>query len=156
MTPAQFGKSLRQEGFTASPLQPRGSGQRFTRPRGGALQHVARDSVRGSAWRLFLAVGDVPTIWPTVDPAGGPSPAWVEAESPWFHYFTDLDPADPLDAQCDSRQAALAKCWAWLTTAGFEWLEDPSARTPKEWRELHNILVRPRVERGAAPDRGGR
>lgn len=32
---------------------------------------------------------------------------WVEAESPWFEYFTDLDPSDPLDAQFDSRQAAL-------------------------------------------------
>jgi hypothetical protein len=145
MTPKLFGKLLQQEGFTACPIQPRGLGQRFTRGRGGRLQHVFRDSVRGSAWRLSLAVGEVPANWPVLDLAWETHATWVEAESPWFNYFTDLDPTDPLDAQSDSREAALEKCWSWLTTVGFEWLEDPSARTPKEWRQRHNILVRGRV-----------
>jgi hypothetical protein len=145
MTPKLFVKALREEGFTACPLQPGGSGQRFSRERSGGVQHVARDSVRGSAWRLFLAVGEVPACWPVADVGDELSGCWVEAESPWFHYFTDLDPTDSLDAQCDSREAALEKCWAWLTTAGFEWLQDPSARTPKEWRERYNILVKTRA-----------
>jgi len=142
MTPKLFAKFLQQEGFAPFPVLPRGSGQRFSRERSGRTQHVARDSVRGSAWRLLLAVGDVPACWPVAALASEVSATWMEAESPWFSYFTGLDLADPLDAQCDSREAALEKCWAWLSTAGFEWLEDPSIKGPKEWRERYGILVK--------------
>jgi hypothetical protein len=140
MTPAIFKKRLFEHDFTFSQA-PHGAG-RFTRVVGGTKQHVARDNVRGSAWRLYLAVGEVPEIWPAMDVSAREAQPWMQAESPWFHYFTDLEPSDPLEAQCDSREAALEKCFTWLITAGFEWLDDPAAKTLEEWRMSYNILVR--------------
>jgi hypothetical protein len=142
MTPSLFKKRLRDHGF-AYEHNPHGGC--FTRVVSGTKQHVARDSVRGSAWRLYLAVGDVPIVWPAQDVKAREEPKCVEAESPWFTYFTDLDPADPLDAQCDSREVALDKCFDWLTAKGFEWLRDPYEKTADEWRTTHNILIRKRA-----------
>jgi hypothetical protein len=144
MTPAIFKKRLREHNFTFS-QETHGLG-RFTRVVGDTKQHVARDNVRGSAWRLYLAVGEVPEIWPAMNILPPEAQPWIQAESPWFQYFTDLDPSDPLDAQCESREAALEKCFTWLITVGFEWLDDPAAKTLEEWRKGYNILVRnPRV-----------
>jgi hypothetical protein len=140
MTPSVFKKRLSDHGF-AFERDPQGG--RFMRVASGVKQYVARDSVRGSAWRLYLAVGDVPTFWPGSDPKAKGVRSWFEVESPWFDYFTDLDPADPLDAQCDSKEVALEKCFNWLTTIGFEWLNGPEAKSPDEWREGYDILQRP-------------
>jgi hypothetical protein len=139
MTPSLFKKRLRDHGFEHE-QDPHGG--RFTRVVSGVKQHVARDSVRGSAWRLHLAVGNVPIVWPALDISASEESTWFEAESPWFSYFTDLDPSDPLDAQCDSREVALEKCFGWLTKTGFDWLNEPGARTPDEWRKIYNILVK--------------
>jgi hypothetical protein len=84
------------EGFTSNAAC-------FTRRIGQSMQHVARDSIRGSAWRLFLAVGDVPIQWPVVSAHEEQRRTWAEAESPWFNYFTDLDPNDASDAKVDDR-----------------------------------------------------
>ena len=70
---------------------------------------------------------------------------WDEAESPWFDYFPDLDPFDPLDAQCDSREVALEKCFDWLITVGFQWMNEPGAKSADDWRKTHNILVRKHI-----------
>lgn len=142
MTPSLFKKRLGDHGFA---FERDSHGGRFTRLASGVKQYVARDSVRVSAWRLYLAVGDVPAYWPAFDPKAKQVMSWVEAESPWFEYSTDLDPSDPLDAQCDSREVALEKCFTWLTTSGFEWLNAPESRTPDEWRTTYNILQCNRV-----------
>lgn len=114
----------------------------FNRTLGPRVQHVARDCVRGGAWRLFLAVGNVPSKWPLVSAAEEQSRDWLEAESPWFNYFTDLDPDDPSDEQLDDKGEALSKCLEWLLSIGIQWLDDPSARSPDFWRANHNILVK--------------
>ena len=139
MTPSVFKKRLSEHGFAFERDPP---GGRFLRVVSGVKQYIARDSVRGSAWRLYLAVGNVPSFWPAADPNEKGTPSWIEAESPWFYYFTDLDPTDPLDAQCDSREVALEKCFDWLTTRGFEWLNCPEAKSPEAWRIEYQILQR--------------
>ena len=144
MTNSLFKKRLSEHGF-AYERDPHGG--RFMRVASGVKQYVARESVRGGAWRLWLAVGDVPGYWPASDPNANPVALWVEAESPWFDYFTDLDPSDPLAAQLDSREVALEKCFTWLTTIGFEWLNAPESRTSDEWRKSYHILVTPSQRR---------
>src|SRR5262245_29048335 len=114
MTRSEFKKCLCAHGFVFSHNPT--CGDRFTRVDQGNKQHVSRDSVRGSAWRLFLAVGEVPEIWPAVEVPRVPSAIWIDAESPWFNYCADLDPSDPLDAQLDNRAVALEKCFVWLIT----------------------------------------
>jgi hypothetical protein len=138
MKPTAFKKQLCAHGFSFQ--HDPSYGDRFTRDVRGKKQHVSRDSVRGSAWRLLLAVGDVPLVWPAWDPRKDKSDSWIEAESPWFRYATDLDPSDSLDAQIDNRESALQKCFNWLITVGFEWLDGPHARSRDEWRSMHNIL----------------
>jgi hypothetical protein len=141
MTPANFKKRLCEHGFVFM----RGKFEnRFTRETNGVQQHVARDSVRGMAWRIFMAVGTAPEIWPTVDVKAKIEDSFAEAESPRFAYFTDLDPTDPLDAQCDNREVALANCFEWLTTHGFLWLGNPNAKSIDEWRVVHGIRVKPK------------
>jgi hypothetical protein len=151
MTPSSFKKRLCEHGFAF--VRNATFGDRFTRGQDDVKQHVARDTVRGGGWRLFLAVGDVPEVWPTSDLSGEARNVWVEAESPWFNYFTDLDPSDPEDAQFDTREAALDKCFDWLTTIGFEWLTDPWARSLEDWRKTYNILIKRQAEQGAQADR---
>lgn len=137
MTPTLFKKKLHDHGFE---FIKSASSNRFTRSINGTQQHVSRESVRGSAWRLYLAVGAIPEAWPVVDLRA--EQTWIAAESPWFHYLTGLDPTDPLDAQCDNREVALEKCFQWLITIGFEWLNNPGAKSEAEWRKANNILVR--------------
>jgi hypothetical protein len=143
MTANAFNKKLRELGFA-----PSGNGvhgHHYARVVEGRNQHISRDNVRGSAWRLFLAEGEVPEYWPAVSFNSPSVVAHVWAESPWFKYDTELDPNDPLDAQCDSREVALEKCFSWFAHIGLEWLANPAAKTPKEWREQHNILVEDQV-----------
>ena len=117
-------------------------GPRFSIEHGGVTRFVARSSVRGSAWRLHMAAGDVPSDWPTYEL--NPTTSWIEAESPWFEYFTDLDPNDPEDAQFDSRESALQKCHDWFFDIGVQWLLTPETLPDDEWRTAHNILVKRR------------
>lgn len=137
MTPTLFKKKLYDHGFD---FIKSASSNCFTRSINGIQQHVSRDSVRGGAWRLFLAVGNVPEGWPVIDVHAVQT--WVAAESPWFNYLTDLDPTNPLDTQCDNREVALEKCFQWLITIGFEWLNNPGAKSEDDWRKANNILVR--------------
>lgn len=139
MTPKFFTKKLADIGFT---LQKLDGGNRYIRQIGSSGQYIARDSVRGSAWRLFLAISPIPEAWPVCPTHGQNSVPWTEAESPWFNYFTDLDPTDPLDAQCDSRESALEKSYEWLIEVGLLWLANPNAKTDDRWRIDHNILVK--------------
>jgi hypothetical protein len=145
MNSSEFKKKLGDYGFSFRNNVHLGS--RFLRTAGGVNQHVALVSVRGGSWRMFLAVGEPPESWPLESwpfKVRGEyhKQLWVEGESPWFPYFKDLDPTDPLDQQCDSQESAREKCFAWLTAIGFEWLSSPEAKSPEEWRTAHNILVR--------------
>lgn len=139
MTPSRFATALKNAGYTKETV-PRGS--RFSIERDGVTRYVARSSVRGGAWRLHMAIGDVPTDWPTYEL--NPTKTWIEAESPWFEYFTDLDPDDPEDAQFDSRESTLQKCHDWFFGIGIGWLHTPENMTDDEWRTEHNILVKRR------------
>jgi hypothetical protein len=141
MTPASFKKQLGALGFAYIQNPPFGS--RFTRSAGNLLQHVARESVRGSSWRLCLAVGDIPPVWPALE--FKPTTSWDEAESPWFTYYTDLD-ENELN-QFDTRNVALQKCYDWLVTIGFEWLNNPRARSTDDWRKACKILVMKAADR---------
>jgi hypothetical protein len=64
MTPREFSEELRAHGFDVDPENKK----RFVRLQNGITQYVARESVRGSAWRLSMAVGQIPTYWPTEVP----------------------------------------------------------------------------------------
>lgn len=138
MTPRTFSTDLRKHGFATDPINKR----RFVRRLDARDQYVARDSVRGAAWRLFLAVSPIPSDWPGTYGPTSDVDSWVDAESPWFDYFTDLDPNDPLDVQCNSREIALHKCFDWFMTIGMKWLEDPGSRDDDRWRIDYTILVR--------------
>jgi hypothetical protein len=140
MTRNTFKKRLCQLGFTytSGPF-----GSRFSRTYDGKSQFASLDNVMGGDWRLFLAVGEVPGCWPADDVSIlRENRKWVEAESPWFKYFTDLDPADPTTAQFDDRNSALQKCFDWLTTVGIEWLDGPDKKSRDDWRKEHNVLIR--------------
>lgn len=139
MTAREFTTRMATNGF--SPEKVAG-GERYCRDVAGVSQYVAKESVRGTAWRLFLAVSPVPDGWPTLSIRGVTSEPWIEAESPWFEYFTDLDPSDPLDAELDSPETALRKCYDWLLNVGSQWLNDPSAKPDQQWRIDHNIVVK--------------
>jgi hypothetical protein len=138
MTPRIFSRELRELGFVTDPVNKR----RFLRRVEASDQYIARDSVRGAAWRLFLGVSPVPSDWPGTYAPNSDIDSWMDAESPWFDYFTDLDPNDPLDAQCDSKEVALQKCFDWFARIGIKWLDDPHSREDDRWRIDYNILVR--------------
>lgn len=138
MTKRELDRALIAMGFTrqSNPI----GGTRFVRQVDGQPQYVARDNVHGGSWRLLLAVGDVPEIWPAHEV--GTRARFTEAESPWFDYFHDPDPSDPDDAQLDNSDGALAKMFGWFQTVGEQWLSNPAARTDDAWRAEHNLLVR--------------
>ena len=137
----EFQRILGESGFRVETTEHKET--RWIRGSEPDVQAVALDSVRGSAWRVLMARGAVPAIWPVATSAGRDG-AWLDAESPWFDYFTDLDPEDPDDARFDSKEQALAKCVAWLSKVGLEWLANPEARSSIEWRQLHGIVPRAR------------
>jgi hypothetical protein len=140
MTSSEFKKKLRDHGFLFRNNVRLGS--RFLRAVGNVNQHIALVSVRGCSWRLFLAVGEPPERWPFKVWGEQHDQPWIEGESPWFPYSNDLDGNESLDQQCDTREAAREKCFAWLTAIGFEWLGNPEAKSPDEWRTAYDILVR--------------
>jgi hypothetical protein len=74
------------------------------------------DNVRQGDWRILLAVGMPPLDWPMISQVPSAN-SWVEAESPWFPYFADLDPADPDDAKVDTKERALQRCADWFLLA---------------------------------------
>lgn len=138
MTPATFKRHLQKLGFTLT--QNSLTLWRFQRRISGVLHSVERDSVKGSAWRLHLAIGEVPEIWP----AWGPftPQTWIQAESPWFYYHHDDDPDDPLPSELDTPQTALQKCLDWFKTIGLQWLSNPDKLSDDDWRVQHDVLVR--------------
>ena len=115
-------------------------GTRFIRQGPAGPQLVAVDNVRGSAWRVWLAVGAAPSCWPAVDGSRREG-RWREAESPWFDYVLP-DAEEPEDAGLDYKDQALAKCAVWLTSVGFLWLASPEALSETAWRKEHNLLVK--------------
>ena len=138
MTPPTFKRHLEKLGF--SQTQNTLGLWKFQRRVNGTLQSVQRDSVKGSAWRLNLAIGEVPEIWPAFAPQV--CQTWIEAESPWFHYHHDDIPDDPLPPELDTPQLALKKCLEWFKETGLLWLNNPESQTDDEWRVQHNLLVR--------------
>ncbi|HEX7708371.1 MAG TPA: hypothetical protein VF701_18055 [Thermoanaerobaculia bacterium] len=138
VTKREFDRALIAQGFSRQ-THPVG-GTRFVREVEGQKQYVARDNVHAGSWRLLLAAGDVPEVWPA-DQIGGSS-RFVEAESKWFEYFNDLDPSDPEDAQFDDSAGALRKLFGWFQTVGMQWLSNPTVMSDDMWRREHNLLVR--------------
>ena len=138
MTPREFTEELRAHGFDVDSENKK----RFLRVQNGIRQYVARESVRGSAWRLHIAVGQIPTCWPINELRSTTCKEWRDAESPWFYYYTEPDPDETLSAQCDTKDAALRKCFDWLIRTGAMWLENADARADDRWRIDYNILVR--------------
>jgi len=140
MTPREFNRELKAVGFAADAE----NSKRFVRSHNGVNQYVVRESVRGSAWRLYMAVGQIPDCWPTDEVQLTTHIRWRDAESPWFYYYTEPDPDETLNAQCDTKDAALQKCFDWLVHTGTKWLENADSRTDDRWRIDYNILVRRR------------
>lgn len=138
MTPREFNKELQKYGFVADSENEK----RFVRLVCGVKQYVARESVRGSAWRIYLAVGHIPSCWPIADFKSTALAPWSEAESPWFYYYTESDPDESLNAVCDTKEVALRKCFDWLDQTGIIWLEAPDFRPDDRWRIDYSILVR--------------
>jgi hypothetical protein len=89
-----------------------------------------------------MAVEQIPTCWPMVELRPSISAEWRDAESPWFYYYTEPDPDETLNAQCDTKEVALQKCFDWLLQTGMKWIENPDGRTDDRWRIDYNILVR--------------
>jgi hypothetical protein len=138
MTKREFDKSIIADGFLRQ-VHPVG-GTRFVREIDGQTQYVARDNVHGGAWRLLLALGDAPVVWPAEQ--GGGTSRLLEAESPWFKYFNDLDDSDPEDAQFDDSARALSKMLEWFRSVGIQWLSNPAAMSDEAWRQERRLLVR--------------
>lgn len=138
MTPREFSQELRAHGFNVDPVNKK----RFVRVQTGITQYVARESVRGSAGRLYLAIGQIPICWPTDELRSSIGTEWRDAESPWFYYYTEPDPDEMLNAQCDTKEVALRKCFDWLIRIGTKWLENPDDRADDRWRIDYNTLVR--------------
>jgi hypothetical protein len=138
MTPREFSEELRARGFYVDSENKK----RYVRVQNGITQYVARESVRGSAWRLHMAVGQIPTCWPTDEILSSSNTQWRDAESPWFYYYTEPDSDETLNAQCDTKDGALLKCFDWLIHTGTMWLENADARADDRWRIDYNILVR--------------
>ena len=138
MTPREFSQELRAHGFGVDAENKK----RFVRVQEGITQYVARESVRRSAWRLYMAVGQIPTTWPMFEGRSSTCTQWRDAESPWFYYYTEPDPDETLTAQCDTKDVALQKCFDWLLQTGMMWLENIDGRTDDRWTIDHNILVR--------------
>lgn len=136
MTKREFDKALEAAGFRRESSVV--GGTRFVRRVGSRTQYVAKSVVHDSSFRLFLATGDVPAMWPAdeINPPGG----LIEAESPWFSYSREPELSD--DAQLDTPDRALAKLSEWFATVGVRWLANPDGKTDGEWREEHNLLVR--------------
>jgi len=138
MTPRGFTKELSVQGFVVDA----DNNKRFVRVQNGIRQYVAKESVRGSAWRLYMAVGQIPTCWPIAELRSSICSEWRDAESPWFYHFTEPDPDETLNAQCDTKDVALQKCFDWLIRTGTTWLENIDALADDRWRIDYNILVR--------------
>ena len=138
MTLREFSKELIAHGFAVDAENKK----RFVRVQNGITQYVAKESIRGSAWRLCMAVGQIPTNWPMVELHASKSAEWRDAESPWFYYYTEPAPDESLNSQCDTKDAALRKCFDWLIRTGTMWLENADARADDRWRIDYNILVR--------------
>lgn len=89
-----------------------------------------------------MAVGQIPVCWPMDEVRSSISTEWRDAESPWFYYYMEPDPDEELNAQCDTKEVALRKCFEWLTRVGTKWLENTDALADDRWRIDYNILVR--------------
>ena len=89
------------------------SGQRFSTGDGRA---VIFDRMKTGQLRCFLELGEPPEV-------EGESPCWE----------TEL--GKTLDM-------AVAESWEYLTSVGFQFLDDPEHLTVTAWREQHNLLVR--------------
>ncbi len=135
----ELNRTLRAAGFRQE-RRP-ADGDRWVRscPRGQEVLSI--DVVRGGAWRVLLGVGSPPSVWPAVANPD-PSRSWVEAESPWWEYFPDDEPDEPLDPHLMTKEAALRALADWVLTTGINWLSDPERLTVSEWRERHNLLMR--------------
>jgi hypothetical protein len=138
MTPRQFNNNLLAAGFRKRLNKLKIVV--FTRGAGASAQHLSRESVRGSAWRLFLAVGSASDAWPAISkPNVGKS--LLEAESPWLEYYSSEDLLDPQARGLHNGAEALDACWRWLSSVGFEWLADPRAKSG-DWAREQGILLR--------------
>ncbi len=77
MTPREFSQELKTHGFTVDAENKK----RFVRVQNGITQYVAKESVRGAAWRLSgLAVGRDPKHWPMVELHASKSAEWQDAD----------------------------------------------------------------------------
>ncbi len=75
MTPREFSQELKTHGFTVDAENKK----RFVRVQNGITQYVAKESVRGAAWRLCMAVGPIPKHWPMVELHASKSAEWQDA-----------------------------------------------------------------------------
>ncbi len=139
MTRRDFERLLRHHGFIRE-RTPAGA-VRWHRAGEARGQYCVLENVRQGDWRLFLAVGLPPADWP-MSSLDRSASAWVEAESPWFAYFNDLDPSDPDDARFDNKERALQRCADWLFSVGMKWLDAPESKSPPACRTDDNVLVR--------------
>src|SRR5262245_9045561 len=145
MTRKDFERVVARCGFVKERV-PDG-GIRWRRPQSVQHQFCVLDNVRQGDWRLLLAVGFPPEEWP-MKTAHSHATGWVEAESPWFPYFTDQERRDdPEGDRFDSKERALQRCADWFLDVGLKWLEDPGAKSPAAWRTEHHVLVRPNGDR---------
>jgi hypothetical protein len=115
---AALGKFLdRYETLFAS----RGYSRCPSRERGPTFQRcdarsVSFDRIKGGSLRCFLSHGD---------------PPYLTAESPWWSTNHD-----------DTIEMAVAASWDFLLTAGFTFLDAPTALAVTDWRIRHHLLVK--------------
>lgn len=50
-----------------------------------------------------MAVGQIPTCWPTDEILSSTNMQWRDAESPWFYYYTEPDPDETLNVNVTRR-----------------------------------------------------
>ena len=142
MTRKDFDRLLDRCGFVKERVLD--GGVRWHRSHDAQHQFCVLDNVRQGDWRLLLAVGIPPEEWPATTPDSSVT-GWVEAESPWFPYFTDRERREDSEGdRFDSKERALQRCADWFLDIGLKWLEGPGARSPIAWRTEHNLLVRRR------------
>lgn len=113
-------------------LTSRGFARATSIDRGPTYDHdgckfVVYDRIRGGDLRCFLCVRAGAATDDGFD---------IEGESPWWR--TEYD---------QTLESAVTASLQFLIDVGFAFLEDPLARTPTEWREQHNILVRDKRKR---------
>ena len=125
MNKREFNTNLKNLGFQRV-KHPLGYDACWEKQSDGKPIFIIRDSVRGGNWRLFLGYGAIPCV---EKDSYSPGEQALEAESPWFEYYSDKDieemKAYGEDVVGISSNEALEKCWDWLKDKGLKWLDDP-------------------------------